>query len=302
MLSKWGGGGVIQKGWGGFFLTGGVVVPGGGVIQKGGLFFREGVIQKGGLFFRGGHTKGAFLPYCDKATMVDAKTHLLYPQYMRPSVTLCLLCVRAVTTPQRWMIRPTCNTRQSSAAVLVLSGPACAKLLPFTGMSLLPALLPCCDKATMVDAKTHLLYPQYMRPCVTLCLLCVRAVTTPQRWMIRPTCNTCWLLSSLFPFDLPIEDQHPLATWPCCGFGRSWCTNVRRCRIHPSQRQSSAAVPLLSGSACAELLPFTGMSLLPALLSCCDKATMVDAKTHLLYPQYMYGAPLLHFACFASVL
>ena len=28
--------------------------------------------------------------------------------------------------------------------------------------SLLPALLPYCDKATRVDAKTHLLYPQYM--------------------------------------------------------------------------------------------------------------------------------------------
>ena len=93
--------------------------------------------------------------------------------------------------------------------------------------------------------------------------------------------------ASLFPFDLPIEDQPPQATWPCCGFGRSWCANVRRCRIHPSQRQSSAAVLVLSGPACAKPLPFTGMSLLPALLPCCDKATMVDATAHLLYPQYM---------------
>ena len=64
-----------------------------------------------------------------------------------------------------------------------------------------------------------------------------------------------------------------------CGFGRSWCANVRRCRIHPSRRQCSAAVPLLSGHACTKLLQLTDLSLLPALLPCCDNATMVDAKT-----------------------
>ena len=34
--------------------------------------------------------------------------------------------------------------------------------MQLTDLSLLPALLPCCDNATMVDAKAHLLYPQYM--------------------------------------------------------------------------------------------------------------------------------------------
>ena len=154
---------------------------------------------------------------------------------------------------------------------------------------------------TVTRPQWWMLRPAYYTPSICRAPLCYTlpplrpcCVTTPQRWMIRPTCNTCWLLSSLFPFDLPIEDQPPQATWPCCGFGRSWCANVRRGRIHPSQRQSSAAFPLLSGPACAKLVPFTGMSLLPALLPCCDKATMVDATAHLLYTPSICRAPLCY--------
>ena len=209
-------------------------------------------------------------------------TYYIPPVYVgRPSVTLCLLCVRAVTTPQRWLIRPTYNTWWLLSSLFLFD-------LPIEDQPPLACF------RTVTRPQWWMLRPAYYTPSICRAPLCYTlpplrpcCVTTPQRWMIRPTCNTCWLLSSLFPFDLPIEDQPPQATWPCCGFGRSWCANVRRCRIHPSQRQSSAAFPLLSGPACAKLVPFPGMSLLPALLPCCDKATMVDATAHLLYPQYM---------------
>ena len=45
----------------------------------------------------------------------------------------CLLCFRAVTTPQWWMLRPTYYIPSVSRAPLYQT---------------LPALLPCCDNAT----------------------------------------------------------------------------------------------------------------------------------------------------------
>ena len=62
----------------------------------------------------------------------------------------------------------------------------------------------------------------------------VRAMTTPQRWMIRPTDDApddCCLL----PLGLAHRRPTPSGNL-ACGFGRSWCANVRRCRIHPSRR------------------------------------------------------------------
>ena len=78
--------------------------------------------------------------------------------------------------------------------------------------------------------------------------------------------------ASLFPFDLPIEDQPPQATWPCCGFGRSWCANVRRCRIHPSQLVTSFCYS--SSSSFILLRFFFFRFFLPGRFCCCVAAVV----------------------------
>ena len=124
------------------------------------------------------------------------------------------------------------------------------------------------------------------------CVLCFRAVTTPQTWMIWPTyiiflmSPADYILIATFCRHVGARFTASANIWPRWHVASGGPgAPARRCRIHPSQRQSSAAVPRLSGHACTELMPLTDLSLLPALLPCCDNATMVDAKTHLLYPQ-----------------
>ena len=102
------------------------------------------------------------------------------------------------------------------------------------------------------------------------------AMTTPQRWMIRPTYTLLLLLFLLLPLLLRL-----LLLLPCvsstCAWLPGWVPWCVRCR---SGRPGLLGNPRRSDGSPAKVLLVRCLLSLLAVVRCCDHATKVDDTTH----------------------